>query len=163
MSKLDWRPAGVCHADIRGHDRVGTRGIPSSASRQRFTGCFVRGRLPGSAWVQNGASSVKRSNGGSRKRRAPRALQSPTILGPLALVEDIEPRHAVAVSSDRPQTAASVSISAISYRARCIEASCTNRARVQMVYADAGGLPIAHPVVCNEHARRGLARVMRLL
>jgi hypothetical protein len=27
-----------------------------------------------------------------------------------------------------------------------------------MTYADAGGRAIAHPVVCNEHARRRLAR-----
>ena len=62
------------------------------------------------------------------------------------------------MSTDHPETATSVNISAISYRARCIEASCKNRGRVQMVYADAGGRPIAHPVVCHEHARRRLAR-----
>jgi hypothetical protein len=30
--------------------------------------------------------------------------------------------------------------------------------RLLMIYADAGGRPIAHPVVCHEHAHRRLAR-----
>ena len=62
------------------------------------------------------------------------------------------------MSTEHPEKAASVNIGAISYRARCTEAGCKNLGRMQMIYADAGGRPIAHPVVCNEHARRRLAR-----
>jgi hypothetical protein len=62
------------------------------------------------------------------------------------------------MSTDREETPASVNIGPISYRARCIEAGCNNLGRLQMIYADAGGRPIAHPVVCHEHARRRLAR-----
>jgi hypothetical protein len=61
------------------------------------------------------------------------------------------------MSIDPPETAASVNVDAISYRARCTEAGCKNLGRMQMIYADAGGRPIAHPVVCHEHARRRLA------
>jgi hypothetical protein len=62
------------------------------------------------------------------------------------------------VNADNPKTAASVTIGAISYRARCAEAGCNNLGRMLMIYADAGGRPIGHPVVCHEHARRRLAR-----
>jgi hypothetical protein len=62
------------------------------------------------------------------------------------------------VSADHPETAASVNIGAISYRARCIEAGCKNLGRLLMIYADAGCRPIAHPVVCNEHGRERLTR-----
>ena len=34
--------------------------------------------------------------------------------------------------------------------------------RVLMIYADAGGRPISHPVVCHERARRRLVRDARL-
>jgi hypothetical protein len=64
----------------------------------------------------------------------------------------------MAMSTDKPETAASVNVGPISYRARCTEAGCKNLGRLQMIYADAGGRPIAHPVVCLEHARRRLAR-----
>jgi hypothetical protein len=63
-----------------------------------------------------------------------------------------------AVSTDNPETAASVKIGPISYRARCIEAGCQNLGRPVLIYADAGGRPIAHPVVCHAHGRRRLAR-----
>ena len=62
------------------------------------------------------------------------------------------------MSTDREETPASVKIGPVSYRARCTEAGCKNLGRLQMIYADAGGRPIAHPVVCLEHARRRLAR-----
>jgi hypothetical protein len=62
------------------------------------------------------------------------------------------------MSTDHTETAASVNIGAISYRARCIEAGCKNLGRMLMIYANAGGQPISHPVVCLEHARRRLAR-----
>jgi hypothetical protein len=32
---------------------------------------------------------------------------------------------------------------------------CENLRRRMMIYADAGGRPIAHPVVCHQHAARG--------
>jgi hypothetical protein len=62
------------------------------------------------------------------------------------------------VSTDNTEAAANVTIGAISYRARCTEAGCKNLGRLLMIYADAGGRPIAHPVVCKEHGRRRLAR-----
>jgi hypothetical protein len=62
------------------------------------------------------------------------------------------------VSADNPETPASVNIGAIGYRARCTEAGCKNLGRLLMIYADAGGRPISHPVICHEHALRRLAR-----
>lgn len=62
------------------------------------------------------------------------------------------------MSTDNPETAASVNIAAISYRARCTEAACKNLGRMLMIYADAGGRPIGHPVLCHAHARTRLGR-----
>jgi hypothetical protein len=62
------------------------------------------------------------------------------------------------VSADHLETAASVMIGPISYRARCTEAGCKNLGRMLMIYPDAGGRPIAHPVVCHKRARWRLAR-----
>jgi len=62
------------------------------------------------------------------------------------------------VSADNPETPASVNIGAISYRARCTEAGCKNLGRLLMIYADAGGRPISHPVICHKHARMKMAR-----
>jgi hypothetical protein len=62
------------------------------------------------------------------------------------------------VSTDNPETAASVNIGAISYRARCTEGACKNLGRMLMIYADAGGRPIGHPVLCHGHARTRLGR-----
>jgi hypothetical protein len=57
------------------------------------------------------------------------------------------------VSTKLPETAASVTIVPLGYRARCIEAACSNLGRLIMIYADAGGRPICHPVLCHAHAR----------
>jgi hypothetical protein len=62
------------------------------------------------------------------------------------------------MSTDHSEPAASVKIGPISYRARCTEAGCKNLGRMLMIYADGGGRPIAHPVVCHAHARERLAR-----
>ena len=62
------------------------------------------------------------------------------------------------MSTDYPETAATVNIGAISYRAQCTELGCTSLGRMMMIYADAGGRPIRHPVVCHEHARVRLER-----
>jgi hypothetical protein len=62
------------------------------------------------------------------------------------------------VSADNPETAASVKIGPISYRARCSEAGCRNLGRPQIIYADAGDRPIAHPVHCHEHGHERLTR-----
>ena len=62
------------------------------------------------------------------------------------------------MSTDHPETAASVAVGAISYRARCIEAGCKNVGRLIFIYADAGGRPIRHPVLCFAHARLKIAR-----
>jgi hypothetical protein len=56
------------------------------------------------------------------------------------------------------ETAASVTIRALGYRAPCTEAGCKNLGRVLMIYADAGGRPIAHPVVCHTHGHERVAR-----
>jgi hypothetical protein len=63
------------------------------------------------------------------------------------------------MNTDHPDIPASVNIGVISYRARCIEAGCKNLGdRLLFIYADAGGRPIAHPVLCHAHARVRLAR-----
>jgi hypothetical protein len=61
------------------------------------------------------------------------------------------------MSTDPPETAASVNIGPISYRARCTEAGCKNLGGMLLIYADAGGRPISHPVLCHAHARVRLA------
>jgi hypothetical protein len=58
-----------------------------------------------------------------------------------------------AVSTDNPESAASVTIGAINYRARCTEAACKKLGRPLVIYADAGGRPIGHPVLCHAHVR----------
>jgi hypothetical protein len=63
-----------------------------------------------------------------------------------------------AVNTDQPDTAASVTARPIAYRARCTEAGCKNVGRLLMIYADAGGRPIAHPVLCHAHGRERLER-----
>jgi hypothetical protein len=50
------------------------------------------------------------------------------------------------------------SVLAVSYRARCTEAGCTNLGRVILRYADAGGRPTNRPVLCLAHARVTVAR-----
>ena len=62
------------------------------------------------------------------------------------------------MSTANPETAASVTIGAITYRARCTEAGCKNLGHMLFIYADAGGRPIAHPVLFHEHGRERLAR-----
>jgi len=62
------------------------------------------------------------------------------------------------MSTDYPDSAASVNIDAISYRARGTEAGCKNLRRRMMIYADAGGRPIVHSVLCHQHARERLSR-----
>ena len=57
------------------------------------------------------------------------------------------------MSTDYPETAATVNIGAISYRAQCTELGCTNLGRMMMIYADAGGRPIGHPMLCHAHVR----------
>ena len=70
-------------------------------------------------------------------------------------------------ASDDPDTAASVTVDALGYRTRCTEAGCKNAGRLLFIYADAGGRPIAHPVLCHARARVKLARdraaVLRIL
>jgi hypothetical protein len=51
-----------------------------------------------------------------------------------------------------------MNIGPITYRARSTEAGCKNLGRMMMIYADAGGRPIAHPVLCDGH---GLVRLTR--
>jgi hypothetical protein len=62
------------------------------------------------------------------------------------------------VSTRHREAAASVNIGAISYRARCTEAGCKNVGRLLLIYADAGGRPISHPVLCYTHGRERIVR-----
>jgi hypothetical protein len=62
------------------------------------------------------------------------------------------------VSSDQRETATSVTIVALSYRARCAEGGCGNQPRLILHYADNGGRPISHPMLCHAHARVSLTR-----
>jgi hypothetical protein len=62
------------------------------------------------------------------------------------------------VSADNFENPASVTARPISYRARCSEAGCRNLGRLLMIYADAGGRPIAHSVVCHTHGHKRLER-----
>jgi len=62
------------------------------------------------------------------------------------------------VSTDNPETAASVTIGALGYRARCTEAGCGNLARLGLRYADAGGRPMTNLVFCHRHGRLRVER-----
>jgi hypothetical protein len=62
------------------------------------------------------------------------------------------------VSTDNSETAASVTIGALGYRARCTKAGCGNLARLALRYADAGGRPMTNPVFCHAHGRMRIAR-----
>ena len=62
------------------------------------------------------------------------------------------------MSADNSETAASVTVRLISYRARCTKTGCENVGRYLFIYADAGGRPIAHPVLCHAHGRERIAR-----
>ena len=62
------------------------------------------------------------------------------------------------MSTDNPETAASVTVGTLGYRARCAEAGCGNLARLGLRYADAGGRPFSNLVLCHAHARVRLAR-----
>jgi hypothetical protein len=55
-------------------------------------------------------------------------------------------------------TDTSVNVGAISYRARCTERARKNLGRLLLINADAGGRPIAHPILCHAHGRERLAR-----
>jgi hypothetical protein len=62
------------------------------------------------------------------------------------------------VSTDDPETAASVTIAALGYRTRCAEAGCGNLARLGFRYADAGGRPMSNLVLCHAHGRERITR-----
>jgi aminoglycoside phosphotransferase (APT) family kinase protein len=62
------------------------------------------------------------------------------------------------VSTDHPETAASVTVIAIGYRARCTESGYRNLGRLILRYADAGGRPMSNAEFCYAHARVRLAR-----
>src|SRR5205807_2546367 len=59
---------------------------------------------------------------------------------------------------DDLQDAASVTILAIGYRARCTAPRCGNLARAILRYADRGGRPFANLERCNRHAREAIER-----
>jgi hypothetical protein len=62
------------------------------------------------------------------------------------------------MSTNHPETAASVTVVAVGYRARCTVPRCKNLGRMILRYADAGGRPISNSEVCHAHARVRLAR-----
>jgi hypothetical protein len=51
------------------------------------------------------------------------------------------------MSTGPPETAESLNVAAISYRVPCNAPLCHSHAGVIFRYADAGGRPIAHPVL----------------
>ena len=58
------------------------------------------------------------------------------------------------MSTHYSETATSVTIGALKYRACCSEPGCPNLARLGLRYADAGGRPVTNLVFCHGH--RGL-------
>jgi hypothetical protein len=62
------------------------------------------------------------------------------------------------MSTNHPETAASVTVVAVGYRARCTVPRCKNLGRMILRYADAGGRPISNSEVCHAHARVRVAR-----
>jgi hypothetical protein len=61
--------------------------------------------------------------------------------------------------TDNHENAASVTVVAVSYRTlRCTEHGCRNLGRLLLRYADAGGRPRSHPLLCHAHGRKRLAR-----
>jgi hypothetical protein len=62
------------------------------------------------------------------------------------------------MSTEYRESATSMTIGTLGYRARCTEAGCGNLARLGLRHADAGGRPISHPVLCHGHGRLRLAR-----
>jgi hypothetical protein len=61
------------------------------------------------------------------------------------------------VSADNPETAASVNIGAISYRARRNAPRCHSDARLIFRYADASGRPTGNLEFCHTHAHARMA------
>ncbi len=59
--------------------------------------------------------------------------------------------------------AASVTILAVGYRARCSVQGCENLARTILRYADRGGRPIANLERCNAHTGAALERDIKAL
>jgi hypothetical protein len=97
------------------------------------------------------------------KRRSCRASGSAGISGSTGWISTSGSgktnRPLKTVSIDHPETAASVTIIALRiYTARCKAPRCTNRGRLLLRYANAGGRPISHPVLCHTHAHEKIAR-----
>ena len=62
------------------------------------------------------------------------------------------------MSTDHPETAASVAIVALGYRVPCTEAGCKNLSRLLLRYADTGGRPMSNSEFCHGHGRLRVAR-----
>jgi len=65
------------------------------------------------------------------------------------------------VSTDQPETPASLTILSVGYRARS-EPHCKNLGRMILPYADAGGRPMSNAEFCYAHARERVARDRRV-
>jgi hypothetical protein len=61
------------------------------------------------------------------------------------------------VNTDNSEKAASVTIGALGYRARCAEAGCGNLARLGFRYADPGGRPLSKAEFCYAHGRERIS------
>jgi hypothetical protein len=59
-------------------------------------------------------------------------------------------RATIAMDTDHPDTATSVTIVALGYRARCTEPECENLGRLILRYADSGGRPILDNLLASE-------------
>jgi hypothetical protein len=68
------------------------------------------------------------------------------------------------VRTGHSETAASVTIVALGYRARCTEPACASLGCLILRYADAGGWPMNNAEFCHVHARVRIegARAARL-
>jgi hypothetical protein len=99
-------------------------------------------------------SAFGTDHGGPPARRNARALKQRALNRRL----EVERIGFARLQTDDLETAPSVKIGAISYRARCTEARCKNVVRLLLIYADAGGRPISHPVLCYTHGRERIAR-----
>jgi hypothetical protein len=109
-----------------------------------------------------GAGHNSAGPGGSCPHRFDRATALPTFADARSRGLSRRPttaRACATVSEDNPESAASVTVVTLGiYSAKCKAPACGNRATLLLRYADAGGRPIAHPVLCHGHGRERLER-----
>jgi hypothetical protein len=84
----------------------------------------------------------------------PQAKQGCAEACPRRIVET----DAEEMKPNRTETAASVIIVPMGYRAQCSEPACRNLGLLILRHADAGGRPMTNVEVCNAHSRERLER-----